>query len=306
MSAHCAICDKDVDPDPNSIACPDCGSPIPELRERRAEEASPKDPRQQGSPEQGSADGTPEQQSADASQRDSPARDPRQKRDASSPSAGSESGADAADGSQCPECGADVDPSFKFCPQCTEPLSGDDGGADPITTCPECGYDDLTGDEKFCPMCTNDLQTADAGVGAGDGAEDAAGDAADSPADGRGGGSEPADPRGPVHSPGSGGSEVELQFDHGGALTATDETILGREIRKHLHGEGVDAREAKRVSRQHLLFKRTDPGFVVVDLESSNGTELNGEELAANEEYQIEDGDALDIAGVTTATVRIR
>lgn len=290
MSVHCVICDKDVDPSANSIACPDCGNPVPELRDQGSAGGSAGDPRIQ--------------QQGDAGQHDSDAaRDPRRKQTQPNQSADDDGDATNEGTSTCPECGAEVKSSFKFCPQCTEPLAEEEKEStdEPVTTCPECGYDELTGDEQFCPMCTEDLQAAAADV-------DSGGSAPDAPGENTGDISDTSDdaPQGPVHSPGSGGSEVELEFDQGGALRATDESILGWEIRKHLHSQGLDARRAKRVSRQHLLFKRTNRGFVVVDLESANGTELNGQSLEANEEYHIEDGDELEIADVTTATVRIR
>lgn len=282
MSAHCLICDKDVSPGPNSIACPDCGSPIPELRNQ----SSGSDALQ--SPEQAPGGGQKETKQAV---------DPRKISDESRDKDDDDSGAGEMDEdeSRCPSCGAEIEPSFKFCPQCTEPLSEDEAKEDsPLTVCPECGYDELTGDEQFCPMCTEELQGGPADIDGADSGTPV--DVSDGDTDG---------PEGPIHSPGSGGSELELDFDDAGTMKATDETVLGHEIRKHLHTNGFDTRAAKKVSRQQLLFKRTDRGFVVVDLESSNGTELNGEALEPNEEYAIEAGDELEIAGVATASVGI-
>jgi pSer/pThr/pTyr-binding forkhead associated (FHA) protein len=61
-----------------------------------------------------------------------------------------------------------------------------------------------------------------------------------------------------------------------------------------------------RISRQHLLFKQSPDGFRVVDLESTNGTELNGEELEPNREYDVSDGDQLELGGSAGITVHIR
>jgi pSer/pThr/pTyr-binding forkhead associated (FHA) protein len=99
---------------------------------------------------------------------------------------------------------------------------------------------------------------------------------------------------------------VILDFDDGGTMEVKDGTTLGTELRQHLHDNDVSTKDAMRISRQHLLFKQSPDGFRVVDLESTNGTELNGEELEPNREYDVSDGDQLELGGSAGITVHIR
>ncbi len=47
----------------------------------------------------------------------------------------------------------------------------------------------------------------------------------------------------------------------------------------------------KGVSRYHAIIKAAEDGVVLIDLESTNGTHLNGFRLAGNRPYLIKDGD---------------
>jgi len=102
-------------------------------------------------------------------------------------------------------------------------------------------------------------------------------------------------------------ANVLLQFFPSGvcyALSLVTPVVLGRgaapdanildltELGAHRHG----------VSRQHCLIWRRGKHLVVTDLDSTNGTYLNGELLRPHEEYVVADGNQL-ILGTLHATV---
>lgn len=52
------------------------------------------------------------------------------------------------------------------------------------------------------------------------------------------------------------------------------------------------------ISRQHVLFEKTEEGILVTDLHSTNGTRINGEMLEANEKRKLLVEDILELADV--------
>lgn len=68
-----------------------------------------------------------------------------------------------------------------------------------------------------------------------------------------------------------------------------DEFVIGR------HSENDLAINLSNLSRQHLKIQRFAEVFIVTDLDSSNGSKLNGAEL--DEPTAIENGDALELGG---------
>ncbi|WJH34051.1 FHA domain-containing protein [Paenibacillus sp. CC-CFT747] len=57
--------------------------------------------------------------------------------------------------------------------------------------------------------------------------------------------------------------------------------------------------ETAGISRQHAEIVRTpEGGHLVRDLGSKNGTLLNGEVMVPFQEYELKDGDCLEMAGV--------
>ena len=69
----------------------------------------------------------------------------------------------------------------------------------------------------------------------------------------------------------------------------SDVVIIGREA-----GETDLLLPERQVSRKHAKIERTDTGFLLTDLESKNGTFLNGKEL--REPKMLQDGDEIQIA----------
>lgn len=76
---------------------------------------------------------------------------------------------------------------------------------------------------------------------------------------------------------------------------ALDGTVsrIGREIDQEI------AIDANAVSRQHAEVRRTGHGYLIADLESRNGTFVNGERLG-EDPHPLRDGDEIVIAGVET------
>ncbi len=72
-------------------------------------------------------------------------------------------------------------------------------------------------------------------------------------------------------------------------LLDSDVVIIGREA-----GETDLLLPERQVSRKHAKIERTDTGFLLTDLESKNGTFLNGKEL--REPKMLQDGDEIQIA----------
>ncbi len=71
---------------------------------------------------------------------------------------------------------------------------------------------------------------------------------------------------------------------------ARDELIIGR-------GEGSDILLPERpISRHHLLVGRDAQGYFVQDLDSKNGTFLNGKQLQPKTHYRLQDGDEIQVA----------
>ena len=50
------------------------------------------------------------------------------------------------------------------------------------------------------------------------------------------------------------------------------------------------------VSRVHARIRKVEEGYFLTDLNSRNGTSVNGRMLKANEEYQLQDEDEVDFA----------
>jgi hypothetical protein len=90
--------------------------------------------------------------------------------------------------------------------------------------------------------------------------------------------------------------EVPLLVVHEGQLAGRkwsidrDELIIGR-------GEGSDIVLPERlVSRSHVRVGRDEQGYFVEDLDSKNGTHINGQPLVPGVAYRLQDGDEIQVA----------
>lgn len=57
--------------------------------------------------------------------------------------------------------------------------------------------------------------------------------------------------------------------------------------------------EAEGISRLHAMIKETDGKYYLSDLNSLNGTYLNGEMLMTNSTAEISDGDVISLADIS-------
>lgn len=55
---------------------------------------------------------------------------------------------------------------------------------------------------------------------------------------------------------------------------------------------------AEGVSRLHAAIRKTDKGYIIVDLGSSNGTRINGQKIVSNVSYPLKDGDVLALGRI--------
>lgn len=69
---------------------------------------------------------------------------------------------------------------------------------------------------------------------------------------------------------------------------SSDETVLGRNITPGLEGR-------KFVGRQHARITLRGGRFFAADMDSKNGTKVNGQRLAPGEEAELSDGDVLEL-----------
>ena len=59
------------------------------------------------------------------------------------------------------------------------------------------------------------------------------------------------------------------------------------------------------ISRYHFRIERREVGYKIIDLDSKNGTLLNGNELISNIPYDLNSGDAISISAKIRLTYRV-
>jgi pSer/pThr/pTyr-binding forkhead associated (FHA) protein len=81
-------------------------------------------------------------------------------------------------------------------------------------------------------------------------------------------------------------------------LQLTERIIVGRADSEHEDSIGLDMTPynaaSNGVSRIHAAFEYKDGAIYVEDLESTNGTRINGFQLTPNQLYRLRDGDELE------------
>lgn len=106
-------------------------------------------------------------------------------------------------------------------------------------------------------------------------------------------------------------STIILAIQHGSriALPMTKEIVLGRLDASKAIFPDVDLTNEggleSGVSRRHARIFRTEAGLVIEDLDSLNGTFLNGTRLTPAIPYPMNDGDRIQI-GTLVLTIHVR
>ena len=95
------------------------------------------------------------------------------------------------------------------------------------------------------------------------------------------------------------GHRGSLISPDGKALPVTD-GVLGR---RELLGLAQPVK-ADLISRQHLSITYGDGRYMVEDLNSTNGTRLNGVEISCHGKQPVEDGDIIEVAGILKLVFR--
>ena len=94
--------------------------------------------------------------------------------------------------------------------------------------------------------------------------------------------------------------QLQIEGEHRGNLTllVSDRVLVGRADEDDENSPGLDLAPYgganKGVSRIHAAFGYEDGGVYVEDLNSTNGTRINGLALSPNQHYRLRDGDELE------------
>ncbi len=87
------------------------------------------------------------------------------------------------------------------------------------------------------------------------------------------------------------------------AAPATPEVLIGRTVLGSTRYPEIELGDDDAVSRRHARILRTEVGFCVEDLDSANGTRLNGEPLRPRHPHPLAPGDLLELGEATRIRV---
>jgi len=91
-----------------------------------------------------------------------------------------------------------------------------------------------------------------------------------------------------------------LSRGDGFSITVREGDVVGRQ------GVGAEVlKEFKTVSRKHVKFYREGDKWFIEDMESTNGTFLNGKPLQAHQKYELRDGDEIKLSSQVSLKVKL-
>ena len=181
----------------------------------------------------------------------------------------------------CPNCGTPNKPDAKFCLTCGQALKPSQPVSGP-NICPQCGVP-LRAEAKFCPSCGYRIESQPSGAPAPSAAQ----------------------------TPTGGTQRI---VDQGGPPTLAVQW-MGGIVRKHpvnkplfKIGRAPDndlVINHPAVSGHHLQLQSATNGYTVTDLNSTNGTQINGQRIPPNSPIPFRMGDVIRIGDLTGNSVKI-
>jgi hypothetical protein len=157
------------------------------------------------------------------------------------------------------------------------------------TTCPRCGTPRTTGD-RYCETCGHDFEAVAVAAPSWELLIEADRE---------------------YHARFAGGG---LEFPGGFAARSVsldqDELRIGRRDGSAQEPDAAQlsgAADDPGLSRRHAILRRQDDGgYTIEDLGSTNGTEVNGRQIAAHEVIRLADGDRVLVGAWTSLSIRSR
>lgn len=179
---------------------------------------------------------------------------------------------------QCPNCGAANSPQARFCADCGQAIQPRQA-ASSQNTCPQCGTP-LRDQAQFCPSCGLNLSAKPSGVGIPQGPQT------------------PLPPDGATQAldDQSMAPTIAVQWMGGGVqkhIFAQPQLSIGRAPDNDL------VIDHPAVSGHHLRMEKGTAGISITDLQSTNGTQLNGHHITPNSPHAILPGDVIRIGDLT-------
>jgi hypothetical protein len=99
--------------------------------------------------------------------------------------------------------------------------------------------------------------------------------------------------------------EVRIGFLTGALPLQSDVIRIGRSDAEQNYRPDVDMGSDDAVSRRHAEVRRRSGQFVVVDLGSTNGTQLNGEMMVPHVEMPLADGSEIRLGAMSLIKVHL-
>ncbi|MBN1459254.1 MAG: FHA domain-containing protein [Armatimonadetes bacterium] len=98
---------------------------------------------------------------------------------------------------------------------------------------------------------------------------------------------------------------IQVGVSHREIRTSEPVVLIGRGAPDQESGPTVDLAQDDSVSRRHAEIRRLRDGYTVTDLDSTNGTWVNGERIAPGEPVRVKDGDRIAVGRLSVLTLTV-